>query len=138
MSDVVKIEISQDLVKPVIEKKIQLALIEALDGKDAFIEQIAAQAIRQKVNFEGKITKDSYYDKHDMIETCLRIAVRDAVLKAVEVYIDQNRNKIEKAVRNTIEKHPSRLVKAIVDAAAKSLKSWNAADIDINFKTEEK
>ena len=134
-ADTVEIKISQDLVKPIIEKKIQAAIIEALNSQHGLIEEVALKCVQQKVNYRGDVSQYSSDNKYDMVEICLRDAVKQACLKAIADYVAENKKQIEAAVRAMLKNRPTKLAKALIGAINKVVTSWNTAKFTIDFAT---
>ena len=128
------IQINPDLATPIVEKKIQAAIIEALGCQEKFIENVAQRLVSQKVNREGKISSYSWDNKHDMVEIFLEKAVRDAVIEAIHEYVKAHNVEVKAAVARLLKNKPSKLSKALVDATERVMGSWEKANVKISFE----
>lgn len=114
-NEVVSLQVSQELVKPILEAKIAAAVCEAMQGQEAFLQAIVARVLNQKVNEEGKV--DSYLrsDSPKYVQWLAEQAIKEATKKAVLEWIERDRPKIVKAVELALRKDTSKIAQTLVD-----------------------
>lgn len=131
--DNVEIKISQDLIKPIIEQKIQAALVEAMGSYPQMLEQIVKAFLTQKVDSSGKESGYSS-DKprmYHLVNTVLTNACKDAIINFMATKQSCMQAEFEKFFNS--KKGQSQLIAAMQDGFLKSLNDkWR---LHIEFKT---
>ena len=77
--NMINLGISPDLVKPIVEKQIKAAVTEMFGGADEIINKIVTSMIHQKVDNDGKVNSNSYYNKYDWFEMVFSKQIKEAV-----------------------------------------------------------
>ena len=77
--NMINLGISPDLVKPIVEKQIKAAVTEMFGGADEIINKIVTSMIHQKVDSDGKVNSNSYYNQHDWFEVVFSKQIKEAV-----------------------------------------------------------
>ena len=124
----VSLQISDDMIRPIIEKKISAGIITALGGEETLIEQAVTLALRQKVDQRGKTSQFRSDNKYDWLEIMTSNAIREAAKEAMAIWLAENSEKVRTAVLKEMKK-PKR-VNSIARAFADSVESsvqlgWN-------------
>lgn len=130
--DQVNIEIGSDLIKPIIENKVKIAIIESLKGEQSVIEATVNAVLEHKVNENGEVDKYSSYNKYQFIDIVLRKAIEDACRDAVKEYITEKKEVIRKEVMRQLQtkKGTSAFVTSFINGMLK------ASESDYRFKAE--
>lgn len=90
MSSGVSLTVGEDLVTPVIEAKIQAAIVEALGGQGAVIERLVAETL------ERKVPKGDYgYKQWTLLEKICHETLTKAVEAAVQEWAKSHVEKIK-------------------------------------------
>lgn len=129
-TDQVDIKISPELIAPIIQAKVQAAIVESLGQQSDMIESVVAAALSTKVDDKGKPTDNSYY-KMTFVEFMCRKAIHDATKQAFDEWITENKPKLVEQVKKQITKKPATFAKAFVDGIAGSLKTQWAFEVKI-------
>ena len=134
MKSNVNVEISEDLVKPIIQAKIQAAIVtEMSKDKDGLLEAMVNGAMTQKVNDDGRRVKDSYYNKTPFIEVLCKNAIQEAAREAMKDFIEENKPLIKEKIKKELTRKNSMMAKAVVDGMVKNMQtSWNFK-VDTHF-----
>ena len=115
MSSVVNVQVGADLVKPIIEAKIQAAIASALADDRNLVGNAVAAFLSMKVDDEGKRNSD-YYAKYTMIEYLSMEAIKKATTQAISEWIAKNNDAIIDAAKKHISKQSGTIAKSMVDA----------------------
>lgn len=113
MADTVNIELSKDLIKPIIETKIKGAMIEALGNTPDLINAVVHQTLFSKVDSTGKPTTG--YNAQSYIDWMLRDSITQVCREAVREILQEKREELKAAVMKQLDK------KATQDAMAKAM-----------------
>jgi len=136
--DTVNVEVSEGLVRPIIEAKIQAAIVESL-GSDptALIEAIVKQALNVKVDEKGNINSSSYSNRYTYLEAIVGKVIRDETKRALEELMELNRPKIKNEIKKQLarDNKASKLASAIIDGMTESLKCKYSNRIEVKFDT---
>lgn len=132
----VNISVGKDMVLPIIEAKIQAAIVGALGDSNLIVEKMTQDFLAKKVNSEGFVTRYESDNKYTLVEAICRKALRTATEAAVLKAIEERKPEIEKAVANALKRSPSRFAKALVGGLADSTK--NAYRFRFNVSLEER
>lgn len=137
-NELVSINIDSEIVRPIIEKRIQAAIIKELGGSDSLIESMVSLALSKKVDRDGKMGKYSSDNKHDFIEAICGKSIRDAAIIAMKEWAENNAEKVKNAVLKELSK-PNRqrtMANAFADAVQESVKChWNL-HCNISFESK--
>lgn len=140
MSDtnMINLKLNEDMIKPVLEKQIQAAVLANIGEPEALIEKVVSLALKQKVNENGKVDSYSSRNNFDFLELITAKAIRNAAEDALHEWLEENTQLVKAMVIREMNK-PERqnsLVKTFADAVETSLKcSWN---FHCNIKFEKK
>ena len=138
MSDEVNVQISKELIKPVIEAKIQAAIISELRNIDDLIPKfVEAALVRYKVNEKGEQDKYSSYNKYSFIEAMCQRTIQQAAKDAFAEFIQERQPQIKAEFMKILQtqKHQKAVVKAMVDGLVGCVeKSWRFV-FDAKFET---
>lgn len=139
-SSMVTLGINEEMVKPIIEKQTQAAILASIGKPEELIAKVVSLALRQKVNSEGNIDTYSSHNTHDYLEIMTGQAIRKAAKESLQNWLEENVQLVKAMViqeMNSPERQKS-LVKAFADAVEQSLTcSWRF-DCNIHFKQEER
>ncbi len=90
----VTINVSNELIMPIIKEKIKLAMVEALNHEDQLINKVVETVLYDKVDENGKKSGYSSDNKYSYIDVVLRNAIKDEAKIVFKEFIDQYRTKI--------------------------------------------
>ncbi|MDD4565489.1 MAG: hypothetical protein PHE79_08485, partial [Eubacteriales bacterium] len=90
MEKMMNLEINEDMVKPILEKQIQAAVLANIGNPEELISKTVSLALSQKVNNDGKVDKSSYYNNHDFLELLTGNAIREAAEKSLREWLKEN------------------------------------------------
>lgn len=133
------LELNEEMVKPIIEKQIQAAIMANIGKPEELIQKVVATALRQKVDKEGKISSYSSDNKFDYIDVLTGKAIRNAAQEALDQWLKENTQLVKAMVikeMNNPERQNS-LVSAFANAVEENLKcSWRF-NCDISFTKDQ-
>lgn len=135
----VTLNVSEEIIKEIVNKKIQAEIIEKTGSVKSFVEKMVELALRQKVNHRGNVSSSSYDNRYDFVEIVTANAIQEMAKKAFEEWLQVNKEKILIAVKKELNdsKRQKAIAKCYLDAIEKSLTChWNMS-CNINFKKDE-
>jgi len=140
MSDkeTVNVEISEGLIKPIIESKIQAAIVaEMSKNPEHLIDSLVAKALDMKVDKDGKIS--SYSSSIPYLEYLTHTVIRTEAKRALNEMLEENRDKIKDAVKKKMSQGgvAATMAKAMIDGMTKSLECNYSQKVQVSFKKED-
>ncbi len=123
MSDV-NLSISEEVVQPIIEAKVNAAVCEALGGTQEIVSSVITRVLNQKVDHTDGKPSRGYSSDITYVEWLCTKAIRDAATEAVKRYINSANDKlvaeVEKALQKKSKGFAVNLVKSLIDATESS------------------
>jgi len=119
-----------DLIKPAIEAKVNAAVIEALGASDRLIIKLVEEIMTRKVDSNGCAT--GYNCNTPWLTWATRKCVEEAIVKAIDAHLADNKPKIANAIEAQMKKSESPLVKSIVAAMAEGIAKVSTNNYRIN------
>jgi len=89
MADNATVSIPNDILEPVIRAQVAAGITAQLGNPEVLIQKIVSNAMSQKVNSEGKVSRESYSNRHDLIELLAGRAIRAIVDDVLTSWIGQ-------------------------------------------------
>lgn len=129
------LNVSPELVRPVIEQKIQAAIVEELckNGQDWMLADIVGRVLNQQVDSEGKASSYSRQGDVTFISWLCKKAIRECAHKAMVEWIEKNKDKFEKHMVAELNKRSAGMAKVFMEGLQKSIQSqWNFK-VDVGF-----
>lgn len=126
MSDV-ELKVSQDFVKPILEQKIKMALIESMGGSEQFVSALIESYMQIKCGADGKISQYSSDNKYTLLDATLRTMITGAIKDAVQKWAVENQSVISEELAKYFKSKSGSnvMVKAIQSGLVESMsKGW--------------
>jgi hypothetical protein len=139
MEKMMSLEINESMVKPIIEKQIEAAILANIGNPEELISKTVALAMKQKVSSNGNVSQYSYDNKYDYLEILTGNAIREAAKEGLQEWLKDNKQLVKAMViqeMNKPERHDS-LVKAFADAVENSLSCSWSFNCNVNFTKNE-
>lgn len=138
--NMINLGINEDMVKPILEKQIQAAIMANLGNVDELFEFAIKKALSVKVNSEGLVSNYSSDNKYDFLEALTAKAIRNAATEAIKEYVKENQEQLKIALKKEMEKkaNQNKLVQAFVDSATNTFSyEWRFdAKVELSKNTE--
>lgn len=134
-NNLMSLNLSADMIKPIIEKTIQANVLSALNGWEGVVTDMVNTVLATKVDEHGKISSYSSENRYTWIEVNLNRRIKELVEGEVKKQIEESAEAIREAVRKQITSKAgsNAIAKAVVDGLIGTFeKSWNST-INISF-----
>jgi hypothetical protein len=138
-NNLMSLNLSADMIKPIIEKTIQANVLSALNGWEGVVADMVNAVLTTKVDKNGNISDYSSENRYSWVEANLNRRVKELVEDEVKKQIEESAEAIRDAVRKQITSKAgsNAIAKAVVDGFIGTFeKSWNSR-IDISFAKNE-
>jgi hypothetical protein len=132
----VNVQIGKDLIQPIIEAKIQAAIVDALSGYEGLVSQAIARVMNQKVNHEGKRDQYDSYNKYPFIEVICQQRIQEAVRVSLDKWLASKQPQIEAAVEKEMSRRTGSLARDFVAGLQNSIKHSWTTKLDVKFLSQ--
>lgn len=133
MSGQATVNIPTDVLEPIVKAQVTAGTLKAFGDPAKLIEAVVGRAINQKVDSDGKVNEYSSCNKYDFIEILAQKAIHKIAHEMLAEFVQQQRPKIEKAVKDALAKKTGAFSKALVDGMAQAVTSSWSFKCDVNF-----
>lgn len=107
------IQIGDDIIQPIVQAKIQAAIVEALGGSGALIEHAVNAVLLDRRNSNGHpCKKGEYGDQGTALEKISREVITGATKDALKTYFAERKPELVKIIKQQMKKHEPLLVEA--------------------------
>lgn len=139
MDNMINLGINPDMIKPILEKQIQTAVLANIGNPEELIKNVVSIALSQKVNRDGNLSQYSSDNRFDYLEILTGKAIRKAAEESLGDWLKENSQLVKAMVIQETNK-PERqnsLVAAFANAVEDSLKcSWRFS-CDVSFHKDD-
>lgn len=126
MPEKATVNIPDDVLLPILQSQVQAGIVAALGSPEDLITKVVENHLKSKVGSDGKKSRYSYDDKHDLIEVMSRACIQKAVRQALQDWVDEKRPAIEEQVKKGLRRKEGVFARAMVDGLVTAIKqSWS-------------
>ncbi|MFA5408398.1 MAG: hypothetical protein WC343_06475 [Bacilli bacterium] len=121
MADTLEFKISEGLIKPIIETKINEAIIASMGGHERLIADMITMYMNQKVDSDGKAS--NYGNSKPRIEWLSQTMIEEAVKEALKNFLSDKREFLQKEFERFFnsKKGSNQIVKALQEGVCAGL-----------------
>lgn len=132
----VNVQISKELVQPIVEQHINSAILAAMGGGDALIAKAVERILEQKVNSEGKVANYSSENKYTYIEYLLNGMITNAVKKILNTHMEKASDKIVEQLIKQLQTQSKakEIANCLLDAFLETTKNQYRSEIKVEMK----
>lgn len=131
MSDIAKIELSKDLIEPIVRAQLQASITAALGRADQLVGAVVQSVMNTQVDSDGR--KSSYRSDQTLIGWMADRAIKDAAMEAIKEWFADNREKLKVMLKKEIEKNSKGMAEALVLAVNKSFECKYSATVHLKL-----
>jgi uncharacterized phage protein gp47/JayE len=136
--DTVSLQISKDIVTPIVETKIKEAILEAMGGKEKVIQSVVNEVLTRKVSANGNVSQYSSDNKFTWIDVIVTQQIRTAVEAEVKSITAQASSTIKDELIKQLQskKGASKVAEALLSSLNGSFASVYSSKFNISFKSK--
>lgn len=94
----VSLTISKEIVTPIVQAKIQEAIIASMGGQNNLIEKVVEQVLTQKCTADGKVDQYSSNNKFTWVDVVITNQIKNAVAEEMKVILQSCGDRIKKEI----------------------------------------
>ena len=133
------IAISNDIIRPILEAKIQAQIVEALGGQREMLEKAVESVLLTHRDRDGKpCSKSGYGDVGTFLEVTARKYIEGTTKAALEQFFDESKPDITKAIRAQLKKEMPALVEAFFKGVKQGATNQYHTSVSFNFTPRER
>ena len=126
MAEQATVNIPRDVLEPIVRAQVTAGVLRAFGDPAELIEQVVARSLTQKVDSDGKVNTYDSYNKYDVAEVLAKQAIHKMTKEMLAEFVEQQRPKIEAAVKSALAKKSGAFAKALVDGLQRSVSAeWS-------------
>ena len=129
MSDLAKIELSRDLIEPIVRAQLQASIVAAMGKKEELIGQVVQTVMNMKVDDKGMPSR--YSDSKPLITWLAEDAIKEAAREAIKEWFAENRDSLKKLIRTAIQNNSKGLAESLVVGLAQGVECKYAANVTV-------
>ena len=128
--------VPSEIIERAVRDKINAAIASQLGDPEVLIQKLVGNALSQKCNAAGNVSKSNYDNKFEFLDTVMGNFVRDAAKEALKEYCAENLDLIKESVKKNIARSPAKFAKVFTDGLMNNMNSNYSSTINIEFKTK--
>jgi hypothetical protein len=132
VAQVVNVQVGEELVRPIIESKVQAAIVEGLGHADQLMQSVISAVITMKVDRDGK-PGQGYSNDQTLLHYLCTKAIRETAEMAVREWIATQQPKLKAELTKQLDRQKAQLAEMMVLGLAESLKSAYKFSVDVEF-----
>jgi hypothetical protein len=133
MSDL-NIQLNENLVKPIIEEKIKLAIIESFKGQYKLIENVIYTLMDTKVDSDGKRSSYSSDNRYSLLDILIRKELEKKAEELIKIITNECIPDLEKELRKILT--TKKFADSLAGAVLNSVKGKDYFSIKFNVSLE--
>ena len=131
--EIVSMSVGKDVIKPIVEAKIQAALVDALGGNGLLVENAVRAIINTKVDDKGSFTTSDYYGK-PLIEWLCQYLIKQAAEQAIRTHIEKQKDFLVREFERQFAKKSKTIAESMVAGILDSTKSTWSFNLGVSYK----
>lgn len=113
-SEAVAIHLGKDVIQPIIDVKVQAAIVEALNGQNALVSTFVNNMLNMKVDSSGNWSRNNYSSDKPFAEWLAGQAVTAAAKKALEKYLDEHADELMQVLMKELHRSRQDICKSLI------------------------
>lgn len=136
----VNLTISKEIVTPIVQAKINEAIITAMGGSEQILAKVVQDVLTRKVDRDGKTSSYSSDNKHNWIDIVVTQQIHEAVKEAMTEILTSRKEQIRDAIKKQLssQKGINAFAESLVSATAKTFESMYSSSISVEFNKKNK
>ena len=133
MENLVSLNISKEMLNPIIDGHVKAMMAEALGGKDAIIDKIISQVLNTRVGSDGK--PSTYSNNKTYFEWLLKDEITKSVKDLIQEEVRSKASSIKAAIKKQMksEAGSSKIADALINGLSGTLENSWTSDFSIEI-----
>ncbi len=135
MADLATIELSKDLIEPIVRAQLQASITAALGRADQLVGSVVQSVMNTQVDDNGNQSR--YSSSKPLITWMAESAIKDAAKEAIKEWFADNRDKLKAMLKKEIEKNSKGMAEALVLSVVNSFDCKYSAVVDLKLRSKD-
>ncbi len=135
MNEMAKIELSKDIIEPIVRAQLQASITSALGRSDLLVGQVVQTMMNQKVDENGK--PSSYSSSTPLITWMANSAIKEAASEAIKEWFADNKDTMKKQLQAAITKNCKGIAEQFVLSMVKATESKYSHTVQVMISPKE-
>ena len=132
----ISMNVDNTVITDVLNKQIKTAIIRELDKMPELIDSIVSVAMKQKVDSNGETGRYPSDNKYDFIDIVSKNAIQAQAKKALQEWIEENRDKIKDALKKVLAKNTDNIASSVVHSMIENSKSDYRISVNLGIEKQ--
>lgn len=134
-NNLVTMNVSPDIIKPIVETKIKEAIAAALGGSDSIVKHVVEQVLHSRVNDKGNVSSYSSDNKYTWLDIVITNQIKDIVRETLQEQIKDVSGNIKKEIEKFLQskKGSSNIASLLCASMADSIGSNYNSYVEVKF-----
>jgi len=132
MNEMAKIELSKDLIEPIVRAQLHASILAAMGQRDQLIGSIVTTIMNTRVDEKGDPSR--YDSAKPLITWMAEKAIKETALEAIKEWFANNRAEMKKQISIAITKQAKNMAEQLALGIAKATESSYRFSVQINPK----
>lgn len=129
MSDIAKIELSKELIEPIVRAQLHASILAALGRTDQLVASVVNTVMNQKVDESGNPSR--YDSSKPLITWMAEKAIKEAAVEAIKEWFADNREAMKKQLQAAISKNCKGMAEAFVLSMTASAQTHYSHKVEV-------
>ena len=112
MQEMAKIELSKDIIEPIVRAQLQASIVSAMGRSDQLVSQVVQTMLSSSVDGEGRPSNRDY--GKPLITWMAEKAIKDAALEAIKEWFAANKTKLQAQIKDALTKNSKLIAEKFV------------------------
>jgi len=135
MNEMAKIELSKDIIEPIVRAQLQASITSALGRSDQLVAGVVQTMMNLKVDDNGNKTNSSYGSP--LITWMAEQAIKEAARDAIKEWFAGHRDELKKQIQLAMGKQAKTIAEKFVAHMADTAMSPYRTSIDVKFQPKD-
>lgn len=135
MGDIAKIELSKDIIEPIVRAQLHASIVSALGRSDQLIGGVVQSILNTQVDSHGNPSR--YSSDKPLITWMAEKAVKEAAVEAMKEWFATNKNTLKEQIQNALKKQNKMIAERLCMGLADEVSRSYRININVDFKGEE-
>ena len=135
MNEMAKIELSKDLIEPIVRAQLHASILAAMGHRDELIGGVVQTIMNSQVDEQGKPSR--YGDAKPLITWMAEKAIKETALEAIKVWFAENREEMKKQIKIALTKQSKMLAEQLVCGIVKAAESGSSYQFNVRVNPKD-
>jgi len=135
MNEMAKIELSKDLIEPIVRAQLHASILAAMGRRDELIGGIVTTIMNTQVDSEGKESR--YSGAKPLITWMAEKAIKETALEAIKEWFAENRAEMKKQIAIALTKQAKQLSEQLVCGMINATESKSSYKFDVRVNPKD-